>query len=297
MAYAIGWQAIVPRRPTGRRGCQSVGGTPDVRDPLILRGDAIETLRREVPGACIDMAYLDPPFGTGLDWHGKAGRFSDRHRWDKTARAAQAELSTLRAWPVLAAAGALLAPSQRAYLFKMAQLFCELRRVLKRSGSLWLHCDDTMGHYLRCALDVVFGPENALGAVIWRRTGTHSSARHFGRVHDTIYVAGRTRAARRKLARCGGEFLCDDPSSRVVIDGFAEDRLGSTSKERTGYPTQKPVALLERLIRCATRPGDLVLDACCGSGTALAAAKNLGRASIGIDRSAAAVAIARKRAA
>ena len=181
----------------------------------------------------------------------------------------------------------------------MVLLFDELHRVLHPAGSLWLHCDDTMGAYLRMSLDSVFGHANALGGIIWRRTNSHNHrTRGFGRVHDSIFVYGRSRVTRWRLWRTKHEFVIGDPCcGSVHVEGYSEFLLNPTSKERIGYPTQKPVALLEQIIAAGSMPGDLVVDPTCGSGTTIVAARNLGRNSIGIDASNDACGIARRRVA
>ncbi|HQS15053.1 site-specific DNA-methyltransferase [Reyranella sp.] len=262
----------------------------------VRHGDAASVLRA-MPAASVDMIYLDPPFGTQVDWVGKAGRFSDKFKWDDESKSLWAQMTS--AHPVLASIleGATVAPRDRAYLVRMVLLFAELRRVLHPAGTLWLHCDDTMSAYLRLALDGVFGIERAMGGVIWKRTNAHNTARSFGRVHDSIFVYGLTRAAKWRLHRTRHPLIQGDPcEGAVVVDGFIDKLfLNPTSKERVGYPTQKPVALLEQFIAAATMAGDVVLDPTCGSGTTLVAATKMGRRAIGIDASADACAVARRR--
>lgn len=250
----------------------------------IITGDAASVLRQRLVAGSIDLVYLDPPFGTQKDWTGTAGRFSDRFAWDRTARRRAAKLRQARPrWAPLFDA-LPIGDRDRAYLVFLAELLLELRRVMRSAASLWLHCDDTMGAYIRCVLDAVLGPENFIGTVFWKRTTSHSmESRAYGRVHDSIHVYGR---AGRRLEAIDGVLL---------RQGFSETRLNSTSGERVGYPTQKPVPLLEEIVQAATRPGDTVLDPTCGSGTTLVAALRLGRRPIGIDRSADACRIAATR--
>lgn len=265
----------------------------------LLHSDGVDGLRTLAPRS-VDMVYSDPPFGNEQIWKGKAGSFSDK--WNPSAKSelgwASLQSFSASGYALLQAATATKAAS-RAYLGVMAGLLVEIRRVLKLTGTLWLHFDDTMGAYLRLIGDIVFGPENGIGTLVWKRTeGGKNSSNKFGRVHDTIAVWGRSRASRFKLWRCGravGDPISRDPD--IHFNDFADAApLGSfSSKERVGYPTQKPVALLEELIRAATMPGDLVCDPTMGSGTTLVAASKLGRRSIGIDISADAIAAAEKR--
>jgi DNA modification methylase len=254
-------------------------------------------MRASIADASIDMIYCDPPFGNRQEWKGKAGSFSDNWQWDGEATRRWTALSEFSADAAQLIAAITPDPRDRSYLAMMAELLIECRRVLRPTGTLWLHFDDTMGAHLRVLGDVIFGPALQFGTVIWRRTSSHNSTRAFGRVHDTIACFGRSRAARWRLARCRGEFVTGDPCVGVAVEGFAEDKLVATAKERVGYPTQKPVALLERIIRCGALPGDTVLDPTCGSGTTLVAAQRLGRAAIGIDISADAIAAAAQRVA
>lgn len=266
---------------------------------ILFHGPAAEILRARVACGTVHMAYADPPFGNDLTWTGAAGSFSDRWRPSSESAAGWAALR------VHAPAGAELlhlaaggrGASARPYLGVMAGILLQVRRVLAPIGSLWLHFDDTMGALLRLLCDAVFGLPQALGTIVWRRSSGRSSTRkRLARVHDTIAVYGRTRAASWRLWRCGSPFTQGDPAGgQVLVDGYADDRLNSTSRERVGYPTQKPIALLERFIRAATVPGDLVLDPTCGSGSALVAAVALERRAIGIDVSTEAIAAATRR--
>jgi DNA modification methylase len=261
----------------------------------LLLGPAASVLKRDVPTASVDLIYSDPPFGNEQVWTGKAGAFSDKWSWDSAAAAGWECLQRHSpAGADLMRAIATTAPS-RAYLGTMADLLLECRRVLKATGTLWLHFDDTMGAHLRVLGDVVFGVELQLGTVVWRRSSSHNSARAFGRIHDTIACFAKSRAARWHLARCGGELVHGDPCIGVFVDGLLDDRLTATATERVGYPTQKPVSLLERIVRSASLPGELVLDPTCGSGTTLVAAQRLRRRALGIDVSPDAIATATER--
>lgn len=258
-------------------------------------GAAADVLRAELPAASIDMVYADPPFGNRQEWSGMAGRFTDR--WTLTPAAVEGWTALAEHDPAGANLAGLTARDEnaRGYLGVMAGIILQAHRVLKPTGTLWLHFDDTMGAELRVLCDVIFGADNALGVVVWRRSSAHATRRAFGRVHDSIACYGRTRVARWRIARCRGELHCGDPMECVRVGGLLEDQLTATSAERVGYPTQKPVALIKRFILAATLPGDTVLDPTCGSGTTLVAAADLGRNGIGVDLSPDAIAAARKR--
>jgi hypothetical protein len=249
-----------------------------------------------------------------------------------------------------------------AYLAMMAPRLVELRRVLKSTGSLYLHCDPTASHYLKVLLDATFDPRNFRNEIIWKRTTAHSSAKKFGPIHDTILCYGKSQTVTWNEARVPYEDaylnryykyddgdgqlywradLCAagirkgssglpwrgfDPTAkgmhwkftverldeldaagriywppggtgwpqykryrrelkgRAVPDLWDDiDRINPRGGERLGYPTQKPVALLERILLASSNEGDLVLDPFCGCGTTIAAAQKLGRRWIGID--------------
>jgi site-specific DNA-methyltransferase (adenine-specific) len=226
-----------------------------------------------------------------------------------------------------------------AYLAMMAPRLVELRRVLKPSGSLYLHCDPTASHYLKVLLDGVFGPSCFRNEVIWRYRRWPAKARRFQRMHDvllfytardgaehtfhTLYgyekLAESTRktfgtrkqradfsSGRRKPGVEEVETQGPPLSDYWEVEGWPGDGppladawevgvIAAIGKERTGYPTQKPEALLERVILASSREGDLVLDPFCGSGTTLAVADRLRRRWLGIDVSPLAVRVAGER--
>ena len=246
-----------------------------------------------------------------------------------------------------------------AYLTMMAPRLVELRRVLKSKGSLYLHCDPTSGHYLKVLLDAVFGPENFRADITWQRTGTHSDAKRWSPVADTLLHYSKTNEyiwnplfiphseeyiedKYRFRDKDGRRYMLDNMTSpkprpnmmyewkghaspplgwRYSSETMAEldakglvwypdskdkrprlkryldemagvlmgnvwtdiDPINSRAAERLGYPTQKPEALLERIITASSNEGDWVLDPFCGCGTAIAVAQRLKRNWIGID--------------
>lgn len=263
----------------------------------LIQGDAAATMLA-MPARSVDMIYVDPPFGNRQVWTGKAGSFDDRWKMGEVSVAG---------WEALRAhspAGAAITDAfcqtehDRGYLGFVAGLLLAGRHVLKLTGSLWIHFDDTFGAQIRILGGVVFGPTMELAHIIWKRAAAHSSSsKCLPRVHDTIAVFARSRAARWRMWRAAGDVSIGDACDKSwgLAGAFFEDRLGATSKERVGYPTQKPVALIRRFIASATVPGDVVLDPTCGSGTTLVAALGLGRRAIGIDASADAIKTARER--
>lgn len=269
-------------------------------------GEGASGMRSVLPGRSVDMIYLDPPFFTQKVWIGKAGSFSDKWSWDAAAEARWQAVCASD--PVRAEFIALLASDRQAYvayLLAMDELLRAARSRLKPSGTLWLHCDDTASHELWHLCAMAFGPHRFWGTVISKRSsGAMHAAKCWPRVHDSIHVFPRSGAAIHRLATPGLGLLTPWTGAAAVemdgvrgprLDAFVEGRLTATASERVGYPTQKPLALLRLLIETGSRPGDLVVDPCCGSGTTLVAAAEMYRRAIGFDRSADAVATAQRR--
>lgn len=196
-----------------------------------------------------------------------------------------------------------------AYLVMMANRLVELHRVLKPTGSLYLHCDPTASHYLKLVLDAVFGKRHFRRELVWRSgwvSGYKAAARNWIRNHDTIlyYLKDPTSDYPFKIPkiphpagykrRGGGENPEGVPLDDVWTDIYSPNIM-SFSKEKLGYPTQKPIDLLERIISASSNPGDVVLDPFCGCGTATHAAQKLGRSWIGIDITHLAISLIEKR--
>jgi DNA modification methylase len=245
------------------------------------------------PDACIDLAYIDPPFNSSRD-HARQGRTApERHRFgDRFADAP-------------------------AYISYMRPRVEQLHRVLRPTGSFYYHCDWHASHHIRLLLDEVFGAERFLNEIIWRYRTGGGAANCFARKHDTLflYTRGpaytfnplkekaytRSRSRRPGLINYGGgaaEFFEDAAGVYNLVsmsDVWDIPYINSQAKERLGYPTQKPLALLERVVAASSQPGDIVLDAFCGCGTTLAAAARLGRCWIGIDISQGACRLSRQR--
>ena len=212
-----------------------------------------------------------------------------------------------------------------AYLTYMGERLVEMRRLLKPTGSIYLHCDPTASHYLKALMDAIFGPANFRNEIVWCYTGPGNVRRWFPRKHDVLlfYASSDATIFNRDAVRIpykqlnvqhpdeetgggiGGRLTPDNVEEyrrrgKVPEDYWLEDRDGMSpvsrlQSERLGYPTQKPLSLLARIIRASSNTDDLVLDPFCGGGTAIVAAHNLGRRWIGIDISPHAVDIIRQR--
>ena len=235
---------------------------------------------------------------------------------------------------VITAAGVAHSQGMMSYLVSMAVRLMEMRRLLSPSGSLWLHCDYTASHYLKTLLDCIFGADNFITEIAWF-IGSRSGAiakNKLGKAHETILAYAvkygehayntqylpysesylqwfkytdeqgrkyRTRTRRGELIR---QYLDESPGVALHDTWMDISHLYTSSgwfpanrDEITGYPTQKPLALLDRIISASSNPGDVVLDPFCGSGTTLVAAQRAGRQWIGIDANADAIRIARER--
>lgn len=351
-------------------------------DNRLYYGDNLEVLRERVADESVDLVYLDPPFNSNRNYNVIFSRydvtddmnyaqdraFEDTWRWspetDWLFRSAQAGGVPSRVADVLNALRSLLGENDAmAYLTNMAVRLVELHRVLRRSGSLYLHCDPTMSAYLRAVLDSIFGPEFFRNEIVWKRATTvkgnfGQGARHYGPSTDsllfytksddytfnqqfTAYSKSYTDTAYRyveegtgrryrlvsmigpggaakgnpfyevlgvgrywRYSRARMQGLIDaglvvqskpgavphrkyylDEGKGVPVQSLWDDigNLQAGSAETLGYPTQKPVALLERIIATSSNEGDSVLDPFCGCGTAIDASVRLKRAWAGID--------------
>jgi len=243
----------------------------------VEQADALDAALR-APAGSFSLIYADPPFFTGRAHRERGGgsvAFDDRWRGNMDA-----------------------------YTSHIAGRIAAMRRLLHDRGSLLLHLDWRAAAHLRLACDAIFGSDRLMNEIIWSYNSGGGSARRYGRKHDTIlwYAAGpapvfNADAARvpydAKIARSRAHLF--HPAGKVSGDVLDIPRPPNHAKEWTGWPTQKPLALLEWFVRVHTRPGDLVGDFFCGSGTTLVAAVRLGRRAFGSDISPEAVALARTR--
>ncbi|HEX4715848.1 MAG TPA: site-specific DNA-methyltransferase [Ktedonobacteraceae bacterium] len=281
---------------------------------ILYCGDNLPLLRAHLPDECVDLLYLDPPFYSQRNYqaffkaapashngHARAAAFGDIWRWDAEGEQTYAEMlanAPAAMTRTLASLRDLLGPgSLLAYLGMMATRLFELRRVLKPTGSLYLHCDQAASHYLKLLLDSIFGPTNFRNEIVWCYKTGGASHRHFSKKHDLLFFYTKSdqytfHALKEKsymMHRYGfkkSEFLRDERGEYTWVymkDVWDIPALGAADGQRLGYPTQKPEALLERIIRASSDEGGIVLDPFCGSGTTLATAQRLGRGWIGIE--------------
>jgi DNA modification methylase len=301
----------------------------DPVDNVLYYGDNLDVLRRYVKDESVDLVYLDPPFNSNATYSVLFGHadgtksaaqikaFDDTWHWDATAASAFQDAVTGggEVAKALAAFQTLLGHSTMlAYLSMMAPRLVELRRVLKPTGSLYLHCDPTASHYLKLLLDAVLGAKNFRNEIVWAYKYGGRPKTDFGRKHDTILRYVKTSkwyfneaAVRiphepasiehnyRHIDEDGRRYREDNWSGKRPYRYYADEgrtrddiwqdigSLHHEDKERLGYPTQKPEGLLEVIINASCPPDGTVLDPFCGCGTAIAAAQKLGRRWIGID--------------
>lgn len=230
----------------------------------VVHGDCLEVLA-QLPDACVDLAYLDPPFNTGRTQSAHGGAYAD-------------------AWPTM-----------DAYLAFIDARVRQIRRVLKPSGSILLHCDWRACHHLRLLLDEVFGAEQFVNHLIWHYGLGGSSPRRFARKHDDILFYSRSDGYFFKPPMVPATSARMKGMMKKATDVLDVPALNNMAEERVGYPTQKPLALLRLLINACCPPGGYVMDPFCGSGTTLVAAAQTRRRYLGIDRNSDAVVIARMR--
>ena len=294
-------------------------------------GDNLEILR-EMDDERVHLICTDPPFNSGRDYNAFIGdslaqkkAFTDTWTWDTAAQDARADIErrshtsdTYKALnECLKGYDLMLRRSvsgdkgaMRAYLTFMGPRLVEMHRVLTPTGSIYLHCDPTASHYLKCMMDTIFGEENFRNEIVWGYKGPSSTKRWFPRKHDIILFYGKTgtaffnpegaRVAYNRVTGTGRSSLARGNRTREetkaleaaytergkLVEDYWVDIPGAghmSRRERFGYPTQKPRPLYERMIRVSSSEGDIVLDPFCGCGTTIDAAHTLNRQWMGID--------------
>jgi len=312
-------------------------------------GDNLDILKKHIKNETVDLIYLDPPFQSGKNYNiifqPKTGAirgatsqiktFEDTWRWGEEAEREYTELitGTLTTEPpsqklidlMKAFRGYLAECPLLAYLCMMAPRLLEMKRVLKQTGSIYLHCDPTASHYLKLLMDSIFGVSNFRREIIWvlkGASGYKSLVNSFVRGHDTILYYSKSKnpifnkkylpyneaqLKRFRKDKNGRMFktitkdrvmYLDEAKGVPITDVWTDIASFQTvvnSPEITGYPTQKPEALLERIIKASSNPGDTVLDPFCGCGTTIAVAEKTKRAWIGIDITYLAIDVIKKR--
>ena len=283
----------------------------------IFQGDNLEVLRGINSGS-IDLVYLDPPFNSKKQWNApigsKAAGASFTDTWSRRDIDLQWEGQLREHNPAILdviKAGQVAGGNPTGnYLLMMAPRLVELHRVLADTGSIYLHCDPTESHSLKLLMDTIFGRDNFQNEIAWCYSSTSQAKRHFPRKHDTLLfytksdewtfnadavrvpyknkvmpnrTGERASTASKQWKGADADKRATMTAKGKVVEDWWPLTFGPTAPERVGYPTQKPTALLERIIKASSNEGDVVLDPFCGCATAAIAAERLGRQWIGID--------------
>ena len=298
----------------------------NIQNRTIFEGDNLHILRGIDPN-CIDLIYLDPPFNSNKTYEAPIGSeaagaaFKDSWTLNDLDDAWHGELaeSEPALYAAISAAQYTHSKSMKAYLIMMGIRMLEMRRILKPTGSIYLHCDPTASHYLKTMMDSVFGHQNFRNEIVWGYPASPSSTKKdFPRKHDIIlrYVKTKDFVFNDKDVRVpyadSSLNRIKYPANKSTVMSGTEIELNPTGKippsiwtdiqqsyryrkQHTGYPTQKPLALLDRLIKASSNQDDIVLDPFCGCATTCVAAERLQRQWIGIDLSVKAVELVRTR--
>jgi site-specific DNA-methyltransferase (adenine-specific) len=266
------------------------------RPGTVIEADNLDVLAA-IPDGAVDLVYADPPFATGDVQRLTSIRtgVGEQTRRGFGGREVAWEVVGEQAW-----ADDLPLPEHLAALRARVE---EIRRVLAPTGSLYLHVDWRTVHHVRLLLDEVFGADRFLNELVWAYDYGGRTRDRWPRKHDTIlwYAKGGTWTFERdqidRIPYMAPGLVGPEKAARgkLPTDVWWMTIVPPASRERTGYPTQKPVRLLERIVAASSRPGDLVLDPYAGSGTTGVAAARLARRWLLVDRNPAAVAIARER--
>ena len=273
----------------------------ELKTNVFYQGDCLFVMRHDIPDESIDLIYLDPPFFSGKvqkgTWKPDAMEISyddSKQFWKEKGMHENAP-----EWLKHLAID-LNNPAFASYLFYMMKRLKECYQVLKPTGSIYLHCDWRASHYLKMIMDDIFGYDNFRNEIVWCYSGGGIPKKDYPRKHDIIFrysksheyffiveykeysrgtkgIGAHSPLSGSKPLRNEGTPVTDWWADIKPISGFI------AKQERIGYPTQKPVSLLERIIKASSNEGDIVLDPFCGCGTALVAAHNLNRRWIGID--------------
>ena len=277
-------------------------------------GDCLEVMPEFLSDESVDLIYLDPPFNSKRIYNAFIGgaqwvAFDDTWRWYEAIDDFHAVASDVSLAPTMEGLRRILGEGgELAYLSYMANRLRECRRVLRPTGSIYLHCDPTMSYLLRTVMDAVFGKKNFKNEIIWHYRKWSTGKYAFQRNHDVLLFYSRTDSRARTfnqlymprtkstLKRFGTKRIIsgyDESGQRLPAQVSDEDSEGVRLDDvwdisrvppvKQLYPTEKPLPLLERIISASSNPDDIVLDPFCGCGTTIHAAQNLDRHWIGID--------------
>jgi site-specific DNA-methyltransferase (adenine-specific) len=297
-----------------------------LKNRTLYFGDNLQVIENRIPDGFFDLIYLDPPFNSNKNYNvlfkeGKVDStaqiraFEDTWEWTPSTIKLFDQLKDNKNPQIAILIGSLYEilsnTPMMAYLVNMTARLIPLRRVLKDTGTIYLHCDPTASHYLKILMDVIFGKENFVNEVIWAYRTQGATKRHWSKKHDVLlfyskkpdnysfnYMTERS-YMQHKYGFKKDDFKLDEDGRQyrdaLVRDVWEISALQSATKEQLGYPTQKPEALLERIIYASSNVGDWILDPFCGCGTTVAVAEKLNRNWVGIDISMQAVNVIKDR--
>ena len=300
----------------------------NIKNRSVFCNDNLEVLQG-INNSCIDLIYLDPPFNKKKEFTAPIGSsaegasFKDWFReedvkdeWIKTVKedydGIYQFLTTARNFSSFQSHKNKHYLYNYCYLCYMAIRLIEMQRILKDTGSIYLHCDSTMSHYLKILMDLIFGENNFRNEIVWCYKGASEMKKGFPKKHDIIFLYTKTektifnydairipyKDSSKKFAKWKDGIHEKNPLGTKCLDWFDDIpsfMTASQSKERVGYPTQKPLALLERIIKASSNEGGVVLDPFCGCATTCVASEKLGRKWIGVDISVKAYDLVRER--
>ena len=295
---------------------------PNWRNRTLFHGDNLEFLRA-MNSESVDLIATDPPFNKGRDFHAtpdslSAGaKFQDRWSWENDVHQSWIDQITddhPKLMEAIESARHAHSEGMGAYMCFMAVRLLAMRRVLKSTGSIYLHCDPTASHYLKAVMDAIFGWKNFQNEIVWKYKYGGRSKKRFGNKHDIILFYCKTKASPfyidsvriphepeslelnfRHVDNDGRRYRQGKWKSGKVYRYYADEgripddvwddvnSIHAASKERLGYPTQKPLALYERMIKASSNEKDVILDPFAGCATTLVAAERLNRKWVGID--------------
>ena len=258
---------------------------PNFENRTLFHGDNLRFLR-SINSETIDLIATDPPFNKGRDFHAtpdslaEGASFQDRWRWEEDVDPGwidQLQKDWPGAWAVVDGTRTSHSDALAAFLCFMAIRLVAMHRVLKPTGSLYLHCDPTASHYLKALLDAIFGPTRFRNEIVWKYGLGGSSPKLWSKKHDCILFYSK-----------GSAWYFDkplEPATSVLMNGRMKGAtdvwnipaINNMAKERTGYPTQKPLALYRRIVAASCPPDGVVLDPFCGCATTPIAAELEGR--------------------
>ena len=284
-------------------------GLQNWQNRTLFHGDNLPFLRG-MNSNSVHLIATDPPFNKNRDFHATpdspadGASFQDRWSWERDVHEEwvdQIRDDFPHVMEVINGSRASYGDDMGAFLCFMGVRLLEMKRVLREDGSIYLHCDPTAGHYLKELMDAVFGRKNFRNEIVWHYTGGGRSKTYFSRKHDTILLYSKGKAytfnvdeirvpyketsgyAKSGITAKSGKKYMPNPKGTPIDDVWDIPIINPLSKERTGYPTQKPLVLYERIIRASSNKNDIVLDPFCGCATTPVAAERLGRQWAGID--------------